>query len=379
MNQDDDGNIIIAAQGGAAAAANKARLTLPLFEGKNDARATRDFCLKVDSYKAVARLTDAKTAQAVSFAMVQGSAADLWLTNLMEENPANAALWTTLRPLLMARFSPDLTASERAAATDHCKQGRGEDVLMFLDQCRATQLLLDRSIPAEEKTGGQEAAYRARLNNSILQLFLRGLREEGGLKSHVNGALRCNTLAEYRDAATRHERHVSKQIKVVVAEMTTGDDQKEANNNNDSTKVANLKIKKKKKNSSNGTQSNNGALTSIKGLGKASENGTSAGAAGGAGPRLCWTCSSPEHMNYQCPANPKAKKGSHPNGGNTSSTHMTNHALNAAIYQMGIAQLLNHGNKSCSEGRLNAQESQPPLTVQANQYPGLPGSTPGFY
>ena len=71
-----DDNVAIAAQGGAAAA-NKARLTLRLFEGKNDARATRDFCLKVDGYKAVAQLTNAKTAQAVSFAMVQGSAADL--------------------------------------------------------------------------------------------------------------------------------------------------------------------------------------------------------------------------------------------------------------------------------------------------------------
>ena len=373
-----DDNVAVAAQGGAAAA-NKARLTLRFFEGKNDARATRDFCLKVDGYQAVARLTDAETAQAVSFAMVQGSAADLWLTNLTEENPAHAALWTVLRPLLMGRFSPDLTASERAAAADHCKQGRGEDVLMFLDQCRATQLLLDRNIPAGERigNGAQAVAYRIRFTNAILELFLRGLREEGGLKSHVNGALGCTTLNEYRDAATRYERHVSKQIKVVVAEMTTEGDQEDADDDDgNDTEVANLKVNKKKKNAGNGNQARNGAQSGNRGRGKPNGNRTGGGpgAPGGAKPRLCWTCNSPDHMNYQCPANPKAKKGGHSNGGGNNSNQMGSNALNAAIYQMGVAQVLNQGN-----GNPNGQGNQPPQYGHPPQYPGANGSSPGFY
>ena len=87
-----------------ANAANKARLHLRPFEGKNDSRVTRDFCRKVTGYRAVARLSDEETAQAVGFAMLQGSAADEWYTALTEENPDAVETWAALEPLLMARW-----------------------------------------------------------------------------------------------------------------------------------------------------------------------------------------------------------------------------------------------------------------------------------
>ena len=79
-------------------------------------------------------------------------------------------------------------------------------------------------------------------------------------------------------------------------------------------------------------------------------------------------------MNYQCPANPKAKKGGHPNGGGNNSNQMGSNALNAAIYQMGVAQFLNQGT-----GNPNGQGNQPPQYGHPPQYPGANGSSPGFY
>ena len=41
-----------------------------------------------------------------------------------------------------------------------------------------------------------------RYNKSVSEIFLRGLREEGGLKTHVNGA-NAVTRAEYLAEAVR--------------------------------------------------------------------------------------------------------------------------------------------------------------------------------
>ena len=52
----DNDDVHVAPQGGPPT--NKARLTLRLYEGKEDAAAAQDFVMKVDSYKAVARRRD---------------------------------------------------------------------------------------------------------------------------------------------------------------------------------------------------------------------------------------------------------------------------------------------------------------------------------
>ena len=56
-----------------------------------------------------------------------------------------------------------------------------------MDRCRATQLTLDCDIPNDQKTGGQRGPHMEKYNKSVTEIFLRGLREEGGLKAHING------------------------------------------------------------------------------------------------------------------------------------------------------------------------------------------------
>jgi len=215
-----------AAQDAAAAAfamvvpANKAKVHLRAFEGKNDDPTDAlDFVDKVQGYAQIARLTDEETAQAVAFTVVPNSEAALWLQTQKRENPASVATWAALEPVLLARWCPALTPSQRAAAMDVCKQKKGEGVQAFMDRCRATQLSADRSIPDGDKTGNHVNCYVRRYNTSVLDLFLRGLREEQGLKGHVNGA-NATTRDEYLAEAIRYEIHVTKPVKmVVVAEV----------------------------------------------------------------------------------------------------------------------------------------------------------------
>ena len=359
-----------------ANATNKARLHLRPFEGKNDARVTRDFCRKVTGYRAVARLSDEETAQAVGFAMLQGSAADEWYTALTEENPDAVETWGALEPLLMARFSPEPTASEKAAATDHCKMNRGEDVLQFLDRCRSTQLLLDSDVPADEKTQGNGAPYRRRYNAGILQLFLRGLREEGGLKSHVNGALGCTTLEQYKTAAVTYERHVTKHVKVTVAAVDEDDGSGDEADDDDEVEVANLKKKTKKK---GGKASGQGNYGNSKGQGKSANN-----EAGGDKKRLCWTCRSPDHMNYQCPDNPKRKNGGKSGGGGggggEGKSAFGNFELDTVLKNLGMQKMMqmSSANPGANTAAVETVDEgyRPPFPPQ---YRSKPGANPGFY
>ena len=270
---------------------NKARLTLPIFEGKLDPHATRDFLDLVQGYSTVTRLTAAETAQAVAFAVVPGSPAAHWLTNLKERNPDAANDWARLRPLMQARFCPTLTPSEKAAAADACKQGRHQPVPEFRDICEQTQILLDRDIPNDQKTGANEATYNVNFEAGMMALFLRGLREEGGLKAHTNGAiLAANTLANYVAAAEKYERHITKSTKVVVAEL---DDN--GYDDDDDQEIAALKAKQAARRK--GGNQKGGAAGRPAMARSASAPPTT--------PRRCWSCNSSDHINKDCPVRKK--------------------------------------------------------------------------
>ena len=318
-----------AAQAAAAAALamvanpNKARLTLRSFEGKADPDDARDFIAKVEGYRVIARLTGAETVQSVQFACTPGSIAAHWLATMAEEDPDSVADWNTLLPLFKIRFTPDMTPSQRAAAVDACRQHKTEGVQPFMDRCRATQLILDRSIPAARKTGGARAQHLVTYSGMVLEIFLRGLREEGGLKAAVNGA-NATTREEYLAAAVRYETHVSRpKNNAVVAEIDQDEDNGE--DADDDAEVANLSKakgnKKNKKKTGGGGQGNkggNGNAARNNGGGGGQGNQGQGKAQGGdatGGPRLCWSCQSPDHMNYQCP-NKKAGGGGNGRGGN---------------------------------------------------------------
>jgi hypothetical protein len=278
----------------------------------------------VDSFMAVTRLNQAETAQAVAFAMVPGSTADLWLENLLESHPDDVATWALMRPLLLARFSPTLTASEKAAMVDNCKQTRTEDVQAFMDKCESTQILLERHIPDAQRIDAFAAAFNANHAAGVLGLFLRGLREEQGLKSHVNGA-NADNLADYLAEANRFERHVTKQIKVIVAEIAEdeGDhDDADEGDAEDGDEVASLKPRMGQKKKTFGQGGRGG------GFGRGGRGGGFRGRGGGRGrpnrgggggggdrpPLLCWTCNSSSHLNAACPQN-RGKGGGGGRGG----------------------------------------------------------------
>lgn len=382
---DDAGHGGVIADPGAAAG-NKARLQLPFFRGENCARSTRDFLSKVDGFMAVTRLTDAEAAQAVSFAMIQGSPAYAWLTNLTESDPVVVNLWSTLKPRLETRFSPDMTASERAAAVDGCKQLKHEDVLVYMDKCIATQLMLDRDMEADHKVGQFLAVYRDHHNKGVLDMFLRGLREEGGLKAHVNGALGCTTLAQFKDAATKYERHVTKQIKVQVAEVAEGDE----SGGEEEGEIANLKAKtgtKKKKFGGNAGGGGGG-----KGQRGKTQGGTrsSGGGAAGRPPPRCWTCDSTDHLKANCPEEKKKNggqggynRGAKQRGGNAGGAYgapnidsmMLQGAMMAAIQAMQPNKQ-NQGNQGNGSNHnvdsINMGYRSPPPSPPPQMMPPLP-------
>lgn len=366
----DDDEVNIAPQGGPPT--NKARLTLRLYEGKEDAAAAQDFVMKVDSYKAVARLTDAETAQAVSFAMTQGSPADKWLRNLMKTDPAVARSWDTLALRMLDRFAPTATASERADATDHCKQAKGETVRCFLDTCIEVKLMLDRNIAEEKKTGENADDYKEGFDAAVLELFLKGLREDGGLKSHVNGAFHCDLLHDYVIAAIRYERHVTKQAKVVIAALA--EDGEQEDDDDEEVEVANLKATKKKKSGGQNTKNGggNGNPRGKKSGGRG--GGNNGGGANKPKPR-CWTCQSEDHLNYQCP---DKKRGGGRGQGNGNGQHAQaggggggGPAMEAAMLALGHLMLRNQPQGANVEAMELRHNPPPPQYHQNSGHSGF--------
>ena len=319
---------------------SKARLNMPIFEGKLDLHTTRTFVDRVDGYARVTRLTNEETAQAVAFAMVPGSTAAKWLANIKQRTPDDADAWDALRPRLLRRFSPALTASEKAVEVDGCKQTKAQDVQTFMDHCETTQLMLDLDMADDRKTGGQAANYALHLNEGILGLFLRGLREEGGLKSHVNAALGCTTVQQHLDAAIKYERHITKATKVaIVAELQQGqhDETSEGEDADDQQEIANLRAKQASRR--NGGKKSDGGRN-----GSSSNPGKGKGAAGPSGgptrPRLCWSCQSPSHLNRDCPDKkpmPFRGGGGGGGGGNNKGGGFGSNAINEMITKFGVA------------------------------------------
>lgn len=316
---------------------SKARLVLPVFEGKLDGQATRNFVTKVDGYARVTRLNNEETAQAVAFAMVPGSAADHWLINLKEREADVADAWDALRPRLITRFSPALTATEKAAAVDGCKQGKHEEVPRFRDQCETIQLLLDRDMDDDLKINANAANYAIHFNAGILSLFLRGLREEGGLKSHVNAAINCATLTDFVTAATKYERHITKAVRVVVAELQQEHHGGvEDDDSDEEREIAALRAKQASRRQ--GGKKGDGRTGGGNGQWKAKNKNAPTSSSGTSGPRLCWSCQSASHLNRECPNKKKMttykpSMGGGGGGGGVSGTAIVN-AIQAGFQNM---------------------------------------------
>jgi len=381
MNQQVQDAIDAAAAAAVAAGnpGNKARITLRAFDGKGDAQDTRDFLDKVDGYRAVARLTDEETAQAVAFTIVPNSEAALWLMQQKERDAASTATWGALRPLMEERFSPPLTPSQRAALAESCKQRKGEGVRPFMDRCCVAQQGIDRVIPANERQGN---AYLLRFDNAALQLFLTGLREEGQMKAHVNAST-ANTRLEFLAEAVRYEVHVTKQVKAVVVAELAEDGEEEGDDDDAEVAAIQPKGKGKKKNKKKGSGGGgNGGAQAGKGGGKSGggqqqqqqQRGTQGGARGGGGDaKLCWTCQSADHLSYRCPQKKEGGGGNRGGGGNQRGS-----GGGATVDAPGINEMLGRyfvehmmrGNPA-AQGALESLQYQGPS--------GNPGGLQGFY
>jgi uncharacterized membrane protein YgcG len=368
--------------------ANRARLHLPPFKGENNAHTTRTFARRVDGFMQVSRLTQEETAQAVAFSFVPGSPADVWLENLLEAHPAQVETWALLRPLLLARFSPTLTPSEEAAIAAHCTQHRGEDVQTFIDRCENTQILLERRIPNAQRVQAFAVPFAANHEVGVMALFLRGLRDEQGLKGHVNGTNAVN-LAEYLAEAIRFERHVTKQIKITVAEVAeTGTDYDggEEYDEEDGEEIANLRPgqgKKKKPFGQGGRGrtpgrggSGRGGFRGRGGGGRGQFGGGRGGGGGGGGdrpPPRCWNCNSTQHLNAACPEPKKGGGGRGGRGGfRGGAPGSDGHQMQAMIMQLGNQQLqhlIKAGGNARKGGNVDSVDYEPPEYDQHQRNP----------
>jgi uncharacterized membrane protein YgcG len=371
--------------------ANRARLHLPPFKGDNNAHTTRTFARRVDGFMAVSRLTQEETAQAVAFSFVAGSPAEVWLENLQEAHPDEVETWAQLRPLLIARFSPTLTPSEEAAIAAHCTQHRGEDVQTFVDRCENTQILLERRIPQVQRINAFAIPFAANHAAGVMSLFLRGLRDDHGLKGHVNGTNAAG-LAEYLAEAIRFERHVTKQIKIVVAEVAEAegdDDGGEEYDEDDGGEIANLRPgqgKKKKKPFGQGGRGKTpgrggqggGGFRGRGGGGRGSFGGRGGGGGGGGDrpPPRCWNCNSTQHLNAACPEPKKFGGGGRGGGGGGYRSPGGGGGppqMQAMIMQLGMEQLqrLNRANAGNANNVDSVDQAPPEYDHRQNQRTGF--------
>lgn len=305
----------------APARGNRARLQLPSFRGDEPTAATlvRWFARRVDAYRGVCGLSDEETARAVSFAL-EGPA-QVWLTNLPEIGVAGSDTWTTLRPLLLERFSATLAPEERRRLIEELRQEPTETVATFQDRCVALQVLLDANVPDTAKTGANEATYRARFETDVLDLFLAGLREAGGLRRAVSGAT-ATTLAEYVAFARRQEQ-AARSVRTKESPIAAVEGQEQTDGEAGTEVAAFGPAGRGRGNYAKGRGRGGGGNTGYGGRG-GGRGGTGAqsrpgGGNTGWGPngeRLCYFCGSPDHLKRDCPSRSRGGGNSNqPRGG----------------------------------------------------------------
>ena len=271
-------------------ARNQARIQLPKFSGaeRDGGNTAMIFTKKVDRYRTITGLTDEQTAEAVIFSLVPGSPAARWFNNKSESEPATVAKWSVLKPALIKRYCSALSASEAGAMSEGLKQNKDEDAAEFFDRCHATQLLIERGTEVDTTTEAYQAAFRKNVN----ALFLKGLRDTGGLKAHVNGQSRGKTSEELVDLATNYDISHKPTQKFTVADVTTEESDDIEPNDADSKEVAALKAQ----------------VRSFKRQGGQKQAGK-VGAAGRPDGRVCYNCARPGHFIAACPETPGQFRG----------------------------------------------------------------------
>jgi len=276
---------------------------------------------------------------------------------------------------------------------DVCKQKKGEGVQAFMDRCRATQLSADRSIPDGDKTGNHVNCYVRRYNTSVLDLFLRGLREEQGLKGHVNGA-NATTRDEYLAEAIRYEIHVTKPVKmVVVAEVAKEEDDGQEE---DDQEVAAMQPKAKGKKKKNGGQGQGGGAKGNGGgggnyggggrgggggyRGGRGARGGRGGGGGGSEAKLCWNCNSSDHLSYRCPEPKKTGGGGGNRGGGRGggASSYGGPSVNEMLGRLMFDNMMRSQQGGSVQGDLESIQFGAPPTYRSNSSYGGPGSLQGF-
>ena len=273
---------------------NQARVQLPKFSGteKDGGNTAMIFTKKVDRYMTITKLSDEQTAEAVIFSLVPGSPAALWFNNKSESEPATVARWSVLKPAMIKRYCSPLSASEAGAMSESLKQGKDEDASDFFDRCHATHLLIERGTEVDTAS----AAYKAAFTKSVNALFLKGLRETGGLKAHVNGQSRGKSSDELVDLAMNFDVSHKPTKKFTVAAITTEEKDDTESNDGDSEEVAALKAKLKllKRQGGQKQAGKGGAVNRVDG-------------------RVCYNCARPGHFIAACPETPGQFKGARAN------------------------------------------------------------------
>jgi hypothetical protein len=174
------------------------------------------------------------------------------------------------------------------------RQRATESVAAFRDRCEAVQHILERDIPAAQRTGDARATFEARHANEVLNKFLCGLREAGGLKQTVATSATATTLEEYYVVALRAERAQPRPAGAAIAAVHQEDGGAQEGEGNDQ-EVAAFGPGGRGRGGGGGYQGRGGANG-----GGGAGRGRGGGAAGSRPNVVCWWCAKPGHVERVC-------------------------------------------------------------------------------
>jgi hypothetical protein len=176
------------------------RIELGQFFGNGGSLQAQAFIRKVDNAIQASDIEPERMAGMVKNAL-KGSA-EMWLENQTAMGTAGLGSWTTLRPLMVAKFCKQLTVAELAALERTLEHKQGERVEEFFTRCQRFVLESDA-----DTTNAHRAtdAYKLQFERKIKFAFLKGLKEEvrrAMAGTDVNAATCDELLAAANNAET---------------------------------------------------------------------------------------------------------------------------------------------------------------------------------
>ena len=201
------------------------KLDLPPFSGAKGPLDAQGFLRDAEGYKDACGLNDQQLIQAVQFALREE--AKTWGANLALVDDLKTMSWEDYRTKFEKRFGLSMSPSEKAKLAEGLKQNSGESVRAFYDRCLSAELILAATNTMYQNA--DEDTKKQIREQGICDKFLRGLREDGELKSSVNSMAPAPgqttvSLREYYEAAIQREQTLGDKKRGLLCELSDKDE-----------------------------------------------------------------------------------------------------------------------------------------------------------